>query len=119
MDVILLGDGGHSKVIQEMIHLQTDYRIIAILDDKYELLYKEDHKIYGPLGYLNKIISVKTKVVIAIGDNTTRKQLSERLFMPADKYLTVVHPSAIISNSATIGHGTVVMPGVCVNAGTR
>jgi len=116
MNIIVLGNGGHSKVIQEMIHTQKDSRIIAVLDDKYESAYKKNRMIYAPLAYLNKIITTDTKIVVAIGNNVTRRVLSKSLFVRADQFLTVVHPSAVVSPTATIGYGTVVMPGACINA---
>jgi len=116
MEVIVLGDGGHSKVIQDMIRTKMENRIIAILDDKYEYAHDEHGMTYAPVAYLNQIITTDTKVVIAIGNNDTRKQLAKKLAVETEQYLTVVHPSAVISPSATIGYGTVVMPGVYINA---
>ena len=116
MEIIVLGDGGHSKVIQEMIHATKGHHIIAILDDKYELMFEKNKIIYGPLAYLSDIISAETKVVIAIGNNAIRRQLFKKLLVREDQYLTVIHPSSRISRTATIGNGTVVMPGVSVNA---
>jgi len=116
MNVILLGDGGHSKVIQEIIYANKDYQIIAILDDKYEYMTKNNGVIHAPMVYLNKLMTTDTKVIVAIGDNVTRKLLSKKFFIRDDQCLTVVHPSAVVSPTATIGYGTVVMPGAYINA---
>lgn len=116
MEIIILGDGGHSKVIQDIIHWNKDYEIIAILDDKYELINKKNNVIYAPLLYLNKIISTDTKIIVAIGNNITRKMIYTQLNIRRDQYLTVIHPSAVVSPKAIIGDGTVVMPSVCINA---
>lgn len=118
MGIIILGNGGHSKVIQDMIYSLKDYKIIAILDDKYKYIEEEKGIVYGPLLYLSKIITTETRVVVAIGDNTIRKLLTQKLLVRADQYLSIIHPSAIISPTATIGNGTVVMPGVYINAGS-
>ncbi len=116
MKVIILGNGGHSKVIQEMIYAQAGYQIVAILDDKYGFKSKKDGKIYAPIADLRKIMTTDMKVVIAIGDNAIRKLLSRKLLIGEEQYLTVVHPSAVVSPTATIGKGSVVMPGTYINA---
>src|SRR5690625_4037861 len=118
MEIIVIGNGGHSKVIQDMIHSKKGYKIIGVLDDKYEFVSKKKGIIHAPIAYLNKIITTDTKVVIAIGDNATRRLLSKKLFVRKDQYLTVIHPSAVVSPTAIIGHGTVVMPGTHINAET-
>src|SRR5690625_2771346 len=116
MEIIVIGNGGHSKVIQDMIHTKKGYKIIAILDDRYEFVSKKNNLIDAPLTFLNKIITPNTKVVIAIGDNSIRRVLSKKLIVRKDQYLTVIHPSAVVSPSAKIGYGTVVMPGAHINA---
>ena len=57
------------------------------------------------------------KVVIAIGDNFTRKKVSKKLngkFCQA-----MVHKSAIISNYVEIGDGTVVMANAVINSSSK
>lgn len=116
MKIIILGNGGHSKVIQEMIACMKDQQIIAILDDKYQFMNVDQGIMYAPISYVEEIITPDVKVVMAIGNNTTRKSLAKKLKVRADQYLTVVHPTAVISPTATIGNGTVVMPHALINA---
>lgn len=117
MDIIILGDGGHSKVIQEMISSVKSYTIFAILDNKYSYPYKVNGTIYAPMAYLDILLTKKTKVINAIGHNETRKKMTERLLIDAKQYATIIHSSATISPSATIGPGTVIMPKAVINAG--
>jgi acetyltransferase EpsM len=35
--IVVIGEGGHSKVIQDIIFAVGGYQIIAILDDKYKV----------------------------------------------------------------------------------
>lgn len=116
MEIIILGDGGHSKVIQDIICTNKNYKVIAILDDKYERPYKKNNTIFAPLLYLNNIVSTHIKIIVAIGDNVTRKVIFTQLNIKREQYVSVVHPSAVISKQATIGYGTVVMPGAYINA---
>lgn len=117
MNIIILGNGGHSRVIQDIIHTKKEYNIIGILDDKYELATKENGIVFAPLAYLHNIMTPGTKIIVAIGNNITRKIISDRLNIRREQYLTIVHPSAVVSPTVKIGYGTVVMPGAYINAG--
>lgn len=117
MNIVILGNGGHSKVIQDTIACYKDQRIVAILDDKYESMTRKNGVIYGPLLYIHRIVKWDVKIVIAIGNNKTRKEITKKLDIPPHKYLTVIHPTAVVSPTAVIDDGTVVMPHALINAG--
>ncbi|MEN1970008.1 acetyltransferase [Lentibacillus sp. N15] len=114
--VIILGDGGHSRVIQEIIAGNAAYQMKAILDDKYNAGFQQKGIIHAPIAFLPKVFSKGSKVVVAIGDNRTRKRIVQSLHLLPKHYLTVIHPSAIVSTSARIGCGTVIMPSAVINA---
>ena len=116
MDIVLIGDSGHAKVVKDIILTNGDY-ILGILDDKYTDVFKEDQMIKGPVTYLHELLkNEQVKVIIAIGNNRIRQQIVSRINIPVDRYITCIHPSAIVSPSAIIEKGTVVMPGVVINA---
>lgn len=54
-------------------------------------------------------------VLLGIGDNATREQVSERCRSWGADVLGSVHPRATVAESARLGHGTVVMAGAVVN----
>ncbi|MHA7139554.1 acetyltransferase [Rossellomorea arthrocnemi] len=118
MKVIMIGNGGHSKVVQEMVTRQGN-RIHAIVDDKYESEQIVDGIVYAPLTSIHKILEKEMKVVVAIGSNIVRKRVVSKLRLPGEQYLTVIDPSAVISKSAVFGYGTVVMPKAVINADTQ
>lgn len=111
----MIGNGGHSKVVQEMV-IRQGYSVHAIVDDKYEREQIIDGIVYAPLTSIHKILDKETKVVIAIGSNMVRKHLVRKLKLPCEQYLTVIDPTAIVSSSVAIGYGTVVMPKAVINA---
>ncbi|WGG45861.1 acetyltransferase [Rossellomorea sp. DA94] len=115
MKVVMIGNGGHSKVVQEMV-IREGYSVHAILDDKYEREQIIDGVVYAPLTSIHKILDQGMKVVVAIGSNMVRKRVVSKLKLPGERYLTVIHPTAVVSNSATVGYGTVVMPKAVINA---
>jgi acetyltransferase EpsM len=120
--LILIGAGGHSKVIQDCIVAQGIYSIIGILDDRFEDPFEENGWMYGPLDHINTITKIHRNVVllVAIGNNSIRKQIVDRLQELTDlSFGTVIHPSAVVSPSAAIGEGTVVLPNVVINADSK
>lgn len=116
--IILIGDSGHSKVIEDCIYSNGD-EVIAKLDDKYSERFVEDSLVKGPISILPDLFSHEVKIVIAIGHNSTRKRIVDLLNIPNEIYAMIIHKSAIIGSNVEIGFGTVVMPGVVVNAGSR
>jgi acetyltransferase EpsM len=116
--IVIIGEGGHSKVIQDIIFAIGSYQIVAILDDKYKDVHDQDGILYGPISVVPNIINRErnTKLIIAIGNNQVRAEIVKRIRFDHEKFATLIHPSAIISPSACIGEGTVIMPNCVVNA---
>jgi len=117
--IALIGQGGHAKVIIDMIHANTGYEIVAIFDDKYECLSEDQGICYGPISSIKEIIEeIGFKLVLAIGHNAVRKRIVEQLELKDGSYETIIHPTAVVSESASIGFGTVIMPKAVINADT-
>lgn len=117
--IVLIGAGGHSKVIKDIIIATHDYELYAVLDDAIHHTSTEGGIIYANPSYLDSTDIKKYLFCIAIGNNLVRKEIFDRLSIPKEQYVTLVHPSAIVSNSANIGYGTVIMPNAVINADTE
>ncbi|WP_209122906.1 acetyltransferase [Alkalihalobacillus sp. BA299] len=120
MKIVIVGQGGHSKVIQDIIHKNDGYEVIGYLDDKYDDLEITKNIYTGPLSLAPKIIEYfnDAKFVIAIGNNKVRKAVIQQFNFSRHYYATLIHPTAVISPSVEIGYGTVVMANAVINAGT-
>ncbi|MDM5190874.1 acetyltransferase [Bacillus sp. DX4.1] len=117
--IALIGQGGHAKVITDMIHANTGYQIVAVFDDKYENLSRKQGVCYGPISSIKKVIEeIGFKLVIAIGNNAVRKRIVQQLGLEDESYETIIHPTAVVSQSASVGVGTVIMPNAVINADT-
>ncbi|WP_431800776.1 acetyltransferase [Halobacillus andaensis] len=114
MKVILIGNGGHSRVIQDIIKARDKEQLTAVLDDKYSYGFIDNDIYFGPVSDVEELLDESTRIVVAIGSNKTRKRISEEL--KGLPFATLIHPSAVISPSALIGNGTVIMPYAVVNA---
>ena len=117
--LILIGAGGHSKVIQDIAAAGREYELYAIVADNITKTEIHGGIIRAHTSFLTEIPKselAEYKFCLAIGDNVVRKQLFCRLAIPVEQYAVLIHPSATISRSARIGYGTVVMPNAVINA---
>lgn len=114
--IVIMGDGGHSKVVTDLVLASPNISLIAKLDDRHNKVFEEQGVIRGPVSYLKKILDPEIKLVFGIGSNQVRQDLAAKLGIPVASFISLVHPSAVISPSASVGKGTVIMPGVVVNA---
>ncbi|MBA2943355.1 acetyltransferase [Paenibacillus sp. CGMCC 1.16610] len=120
MDLVVIGEGGHSKVIKDLIHSKSDVKIIAVLDDKYDELTVINEIYIGPTSSAHLLLSQRNhlKFVIAIGNNEVRKSIVTKLGLAKENYVSLIHHTAIVSSSASIGIGTVIMANTIVSADT-
>ncbi len=118
MKVAIIGQGGHSKVIQDIIAAMEGIEIIGYFDDKFDLASEQQGTYYGPIYFAVRLREqVKDlKFIVAIGNNRIRKIIVEKLNFLDEDYAVLIHPSAIISSSAKIGNGSVIMANAVVNA---
>lgn len=111
--LIIVGAGGHGKVIADIAY-KNGYTDISFLDDS----AKEECMGFPVIGNSNEIEVFddgNTDFVIGIGSNNTRKIIAEKYDV---NWIELIHPSAQIAFNVSIGKGTVVMAGAVVNAGT-
>lgn len=110
--MVIFGASGHGKVVADIIKLENKFSIDCFLDDA-----EKGDSFYGfPLylreGYFQEI----KNLFIAIGDNRIRKKIHGEFNV---NFPSIKHPSAILSNSVTIGEGTCFMANSTVNADTK
>ncbi|OAS17195.1 acetyltransferase [Paenibacillus oryzisoli] len=118
MNIVVIGEGGHSKVIRDIIRSKPLNQIVAMLDDKYsELTYREG-MYQGPISAAHQLrdLGRELKWVVAIGNNEIRKSIVMKLGLPYEDYVTLIHETAVISPSATLGHGSVIMANAVIHA---
>lgn len=117
----VIGAGGHGMVVAEAAQAQGQWRRVAFFDDAGDARRLGDFALLGTVADLRRLAGSNEapQVVVAIGHNQLRSDLSTELASLGFHLATVVHPSAVISPSATLGAGTVVLAGVVVNGRTR
>jgi sugar O-acyltransferase (sialic acid O-acetyltransferase NeuD family) len=113
--IIVLGAGGHAKVVISTLRA-AGYSIERLLDDDPS---RQGVPVLGvPVsGLLSDIAKFPgCNAVIAIGDNHHRRHVAAQCGNV--QWATVVHPTAIIDPTAAIGPGTVVFAGAIIQPDT-
>ncbi|WLR42785.1 acetyltransferase [Bacillus carboniphilus] len=121
MCIGIIGEGGHSKVIMDVIDSSSEKKITAILDDKYSDLIEIENILKGPISSVSEVINLypNIKFMIAIGDNNVRKAMVRRLGLSSYHYISFVHNRAYMSKKTHIGYGSIIMPNATVNSGSE
>ena len=115
-EILIYGAGGHAKVVIDTILQEGKYMIIGLIDDR-ELV--PDLLGFPVFKSLDEISCRPEFFIVAIGDNAVRKQKFELLKEAGIKPATVIHPSAIISDYASIGEGSLICLKASVNTDAR
>jgi len=115
--LVIVGAGGHAKVVAEAAQV-SGFEIVGFVDQSPDCW---GTKILGipVLGDENVFDSPSQDecvAVVAVGDNALRESIVERLSTRNVRFAKVVHPSAVISASAALGDGTVILAGAVVNS---
>jgi sugar O-acyltransferase (sialic acid O-acetyltransferase NeuD family) len=117
--ILLFGAGGHGRVIAELAKA-AGFHVQGFIDtvnpDRAGEVFAGS-VVLGGMKIANGL-SVR-RAVIAFGDNAGRLALLEELRAQGWELPILVHPSAVVSDSAVMGVGTVVMAQGCVQAGAK
>lgn len=114
--LIILGGGGHALVVAETIIAQDRYKLLGYIDFQ---AHSRMDQLTTYLGDYSEIPALSTHypnlhAVVGIGANHIR--LEEATNWPQLHWATIVHPTAWVSPSSTLGEGTVVFANASVQA---
>ena len=109
MNIIIIGAGGHSKVIIDIIRELGNYSIVGIYDDN-KTGYFSGIKIIGKIAEIDN--KKNEYFIIGIGNDKIRKNIAEEYNQL--KWATLIHPKTIIAKTATIKEGSVVCAGAII-----
>lgn len=120
--IILIGAGGHSKVIIELLRL-SKYKIIGVVDqtkNKGELIC--GIPILGSDKEINNYPSSKIELVNAVGSipgHNDRSKISNKFRKLGYSFPSIIHPSSIIASNCIIADGVQVMAGSILQPGVQ
>lgn len=119
--IYIVGAGGNGRVCAEVAECMG-ISVLGFIDSPRH----EGERVNGksiPFRSLRELhqsgLHAEAAVFIAASRNVERVKQCEEARALGFQLPTLIHPSAVISPSCSIGEATVVMPGVIVNANTR
>ena len=114
--LIIIGAGGHGKVVADCARVTGQFDSIRFLDGKYpEFLHVADWNIVGHQDDYADFNDKNTWYFVAIGSNSTRHKWQQKLLSNDHKIATLVHPNACVAQGVVIGEGTLILAGCVIN----
>ena len=104
-----------ADILQKMNQSHFGIQPIGFIDDNVLLVNKK------PMGLdvfgtdLEDVRHEFNHVIVAIGDNQTRRKVFIQLGTKGARFAVAVHPSAVIEYNVRLGEGTMVCAGVVIN----
>lgn len=112
-EVIIIGAGGHAKVIADIVRCRGD-RVLGFLDDA---AHSNEVAGFPVLGMVESYANYPgAEFVIGIGNAAVRRRIAGQ--MGDVKWYTAIHPAAVVSDlDVSVGDGSVVMANAVINPG--
>jgi len=123
-DCILIGAGGHAKVVRELAEL-CGANILGVCDPKFQGTHNETWNGLKALGGDEYLSGVNPQTVLLLNGigmmpgSRIRQGVFERFRAMGFHFPSFVHPFAWVSHDAHIGDGVQLMAGCVVQPGAR
>jgi len=115
--VVVIGAGGHAKVVIELIRAQGLYNVMGCTDREPQRRDVVGAPILGSDDVLPDLYAQGVRhCFIALGDNALRRKVAARVASLGFELVNAISPKAVVSPSARIGRGVAVMAGAVINA---
>ena len=120
--ILLLGGGGHAKVVLDTL-LSSDQQVIGFLDQNPAIKELFGVKRLGDADPSRMADFAPAEILLANGFGSTwmnslRKDQFDLWKAHGYEFLTLIHPSSMISANVVLGEGVQVMAGAIVQAGS-
>ena len=119
--ILILGAGGHGKVLADLIDQLAAWEAVGFLDDDpaKHCARVLDIPVLGPTISLAATAEKAgaTAVALGFGDNQVREEYFARALAAGLAVPNLTHSSAVISRHAELGRGVVILAAAVVNPG--
>lgn len=113
--LLILGAGGHGKAVAEAALLSKDWDRVVFADDRWPALQQcFGCEVVSDVASISAIRSSVAGAIAAVGNNIRREMWCTMIEKADIPLVTVIHPKACVSGSATIGSGCAIMVGAIV-----
>jgi acetyltransferase EpsM len=118
LNVLIIGGGGHAQVIADILRVQADRGdnvcFIGYLDDRAESLRPMlGASVLGTVAQWSS--TPHDRLIVAIGDNGTRKRLFDAISGSSGRFAIARHPAAVLAADVCVGPGSMVCAGAIIN----
>jgi UDP-perosamine 4-acetyltransferase len=116
--IVMLGGGGHALVVAEAA-LLAGFRVVGLYDDHLEPSASRLLAIPRLGGFEEGLAGTGTVAsILAVGDIPLRARLLAKLARSGSRLIAppIVHPSAVVHSSATVGRGVYIGPTAVVHS---
>jgi sugar O-acyltransferase (sialic acid O-acetyltransferase NeuD family) len=118
--LLIVGGGGFARETLELVHAAGPaWHVVGGLDDDPAMLGREvgGAEVIGPTVAVHDHPDALVALCVASpGNPGGRLALAERLGLAPERYATLIHPTAVVPRSATLGAGSVLHAGVVLTA---
>lgn len=119
--IIIIGTGGHAKVLLEALELLGGKILGFVTSDKGKLGHHYlGYELLGNDNVLSRFSTDDVVLVNGIGSlpsNNTRWEVAKRMREKGFSFISIIHPSAIVSKNVLLLDGVQIMAGAIVQAG--
>tara|TARA_B100000315_G_C14444393_1_gene526141 strand:- start:40 stop:672 length:633 start_codon:yes stop_codon:yes gene_type:complete len=116
-DILVIGAGGHCRVVLSIISHYKYLNVVGIADRKKENMGEKilGHEVKYSWEDFQAVYNEGVPyAAIAVGDNKERNNLYRKLIGIGFTVKTLIHPSALIDDSVTMGTGSTICMGVII-----
>lgn len=112
LNLLILGAGSHGQEVMELAQSLRIFRKIDFLDDK-------KPEAIGKCENFSDYLNEYPVAIPAVGDTDLRRRWMDELEDEGFVIPTLIHPTAVVSQSAQIGNGTVICARATIGPYTR
>jgi len=116
--IVIVCAGGQGAIVADILQRAgeagSDAEPIGFVDDTPGLVGTTilGIDVLAPIASLGEIDH--DAVIVALGDNRARREMTERLLASGERLATAIHPRACVAPSASIGEGSMISAGAVV-----
>jgi sugar O-acyltransferase (sialic acid O-acetyltransferase NeuD family) len=116
--VLIIGAGGHGRVVLDILQQDGTHAPVGFLDNNPAIQGRrvDGLPVHGGVGDLKRIHAELdiAGVIIAIGDNGTRRALARQADAAGIELVNAIHPAATLAMTTTLGRNVVICAGAVV-----
>ena len=117
--VVVVGSGGHAKVVIDILQAMKDVEIYGITSTSLAAgTTFSGYPVLGDDSWLVKEMSQEYIIAMGLGgyrDNRLRENIYTHFKSLGFEFINAIHPSAVISSTVRFGEAVVIFPGVVLN----